>query len=131
RTWKVMEIESGRELEDRVEWVKFSSAEWTPDGRGFFYSRYDEPAEGAAFQSLNLNQKVFYHRVGTGQEDDVLVYARPDHPEWGFGAEVSEDGRWMVITVWKGTDDKYRVYYKDLHEPYGMPVELIDNFENE
>jgi prolyl oligopeptidase len=131
QTWRVLEIESGRLLDDELRWVKFSGASWTKDGRGFFYSRYDQPEEGAAFQNTNLNQRVFYHRVGSSQSDDVLVYQRPDHPDWGFGAEVSGDGRWLVITIWKGTDEKYRVAYRDLNEPYAIPVDLITNFDNE
>ena len=131
RTWRVMEIDGGRVLEDELKWLKFTGTSWTKDGRGFFYSRYDEPVEGAEFQSLNLNQKVFYHRVGTSQSDDVLVYARPDNPDWGFQTEATEDGRFLVITIWKGTDDKYRIVYKDLTEPYAMPVELVADFDNE
>ena len=131
RTWQIMEIESGKKLEDELKWIKFASVDWTKDGKGLFYSRYDEPQEGEQFQSLNLNQQIYYHRVGTLQSEDVLVYRRPDHPDWGFQLEVTEDGDYLVITVWKGTDDKYRVLYKDLNEPYGMPVELIDNFDNE
>lgn len=131
RTWRVMEIDGGRVLEDELKWLKFTSTSWTKDGKGFFYSRYDEPKEGAEFQSLNLNQKVFYHQVGTSQASDVLVYCRPDNPEWGFQAEATEDGRYLIVTIWKGTDDKYRIVYKDLTEPYGMPVELIQDFDNE
>ena len=130
-TWRILEVETGRLLADELKWVKFSGASWTPDNKGFFYSRYDEPPEGAAFQKTNLNQKLFYHRVGSSQSDDVLVYKRPDEPTWGFGTRVTEDGRYLVIEIWKGTDHKYRVVYKDLTEPYGMPVELIDNFECE
>ncbi len=129
--WRVMEAESGRLLTDELKWVKFSGVSWTKDNRGFFYSRYDEPKEGAAFQSLNKDQKVFYHRVGSPQSDDVLVYKRPDQPDWGFQTTVTEDGRYLIITTWKGTDDKYRVAYKDLLEPYGMPIDLIDNFDHE
>jgi len=129
--WRVMEAETGRLLTDELKWVKFSGVSWTKDSRGFFYSRYDEPKEGAAFQSLNKNQQVFYHRVGSPQSDDVLVYKRPDQPDWGFQTTVSEDGRYLIITTWKGTDDKYRVVYKDLLEPYGMPIDLIDNFDHE
>ena len=129
--WRVLEAESGKLLSDELRWVKFSGVSWTKDSRGFFYSRYDEPKEGAAFQSLNKNQKVFYHRVGSPQADDVLVYKRPDHPDWGFQTTVTEDGRYLIITTWKGTDDKYRVTYKDLLEPYGMPIDLIDNFDHE
>ena len=130
-TWRIIEVETGRLLPDELKWVKFSGATWTMDSRGFFYGRYDEPPPGAAFQKTNLNQKVFYHRVGTAQSEDVLVYKRPDEPTWGFGLKVSEDGRYLVISIWKGTDDKYRVLYKDLTEPYGMPVDLIENFDNE
>ena len=131
RTWRVMEVASRKVLNDELKWVKFSGASWTNDSRGFFYSRFDEPQEGAEFQGLNLNQQVYYHRVGTDQSDDVLVYRRPDHPDWGFDAEVTEDGRYLVITVWKGTDDKYRVLYKDLLEPYGIPLDLISTFDHE
>ena len=130
-TWRIIEVATGRLLADELRWVKFSGANWTPDNKGFFYCRYDEPLAGEAFQKTNLNQKVFYHRVGTAQSEDVLVYKRPDEPTWGFGLKVSEDGRYLVINIWKGTDDKYRVLYKDLTEPYGMPIDLIENFESE
>jgi prolyl oligopeptidase len=131
RTWKVMEVESRKLLEDELKWIKFSSVTWTQDNKGFFYARFDEPAQGEAFQSLNLGQKIYYHRVGTSQADDVLVFHRPDQPEWGYELTVSEDGRYLIITVWKGTADRYRVFYKDLAEPFGMPLELITEFENE
>jgi prolyl oligopeptidase len=129
--WKVMEIESGKILPDEIRWVKFNSPAWTADCKGFFYGRFSEPKEGQEFQSLNLNQKVYYHRLGEPQSSDVLVYARPDEPKWGFSSGVTEDGRYLILTVHVGTDDKYRVFYKDLLEPYGMPIELIDNFDNE
>ena len=130
-TWRILDVETGRLLEDELKWIKFSGAAWTNDHRGFFYGRYDAPPPGAAFQKTNLNQKVYYHRVGTAQSQDVLVYKRPDEPTWGFGLRVSEDGRYLIITVWKGTNDKYRILYKDLTEPYGMPIELIDHFNDE
>ena len=131
RTWRVMEADSRKLLEDEIRWVKFSNISWTRDGRGFFYSRYPAPDEEETFQSLNRNQKVFHHRIGSSQDRDVLVHQRPDEPEWGFGAEVTEDGRYLILTVWKGTDDRYRILYRDLEEPYAMPVDLIDNFDNE
>ena len=131
RTWRVMEIETGKVLDDELKWVKFSSPSWTKDGQGFFYGRFDEPDPGDEFQDLNLNQQVFYHRVGTPQSKDELVYKRPDHPKWGFSTEVTEDGRYLIITIWKGTDDKYRILYQDLSEKNAKPVELIDSFDNE
>ena len=131
RTWRVRHIASGEDLSDELKWIKFASPSWTIDGRGFFYSRYNEPREGATFQAVNKLQRLFYHRVGTPQSDDVLVYQRPEEPKWGFGPQVTEDGRYLVITIWKGTGDKYRVMYKDLNEPYGMLIDLIDTFESE
>jgi prolyl oligopeptidase len=131
QTVHVMEIESKKLLDDQLDWVKFSALVWTKDGEGFFYTRFPQPEEGAEFQSTNLHNKLYYHRVGTPQSDDVLVYERPDEPEWGFAPDLSSDGRHLVIHIWKGTDARYRVLYKDLAEPYGAPVELIDNFDQE
>ena len=129
--FQILEVEDGKLLVDELKWIKFSSPEWTPDGNGFFYSRFPEPEEGQAFQNLNLNQQVYFHRVGTVQSDDVLVYHRPDHPDWTFHSTVSEDGRYLILTIMVGTDDRYRVYYKDLSQPLGLPLALIDNFDYE
>ena len=129
--WQVVAVDSGETLGDELRWVKFSGAAWTRDGKGFFYSRFPEPEEGAEYQNLNLNQKVYYHRVGTPQDEDVLVYERPDHPDWMIGASVSSDGRWLVLTMQVGTDDRHRIAVKDLEEPYGAPVEIVSGFDNE
>jgi len=130
QTWKLLEIDSGKIRDVELKWIKFSSVSWTRDSKGFFYSRFDEPTD-SKFTSLNLNQKVYYHRIGTTQADDVLVYKRPDHPDWGFQVGVTEDGRYLILTIWKGTDRRYRITYRDLEEPYGMPVDLIEKFDNE
>ncbi len=129
--WFVRDLATGQDLDDRVQWTKFTNAAWTPDGRGFFYARFDAPAEGEAFKALNTNQKVFYHRAGSAQADDVLVYERPDQPRWGFSSTVSEDGRYLILSSYVGTDPRNRVFYRDLLEPYGMPVPLIDTIDNE
>ncbi len=131
RIWRIMEIESGKVLDEELRWIKFNTPDWTIDGEGFFYARFPEPEEGADFQSLNLNQEVYYHRVGRPQAEDVLVFRRPDEPKWGYDCTVTDDGRYLVITVGLGTDDKYRIYYKDLAEPYGMPAALVDTFDHE
>ncbi len=127
--WRVREVETGRDLPDHLRWVKFSGADWTPDGQGFYYSRYDEPAEGAAYKGANYYQKLCYHRLGTPQSDDVLVYERPDQKEWGFGGEVTEDGRYLVIHVWKGTYQENGVFYRDLGTPDSPVVELLNQFD--
>ncbi|MEO2035869.1 MAG: prolyl oligopeptidase family serine peptidase [Planctomycetaceae bacterium] len=131
RIWKVLDIKTRRLLPDELKWVKFSDVVWTPNSQGFFYARYDAPQEGDEFQSLNLNQKVYYHRVGTVQSEDRLIYERPDHPDWGFGVNVSEDGHYLIMSVWKGTDDRYRIVVDDLTQPEQEPFELIDNFDYE
>jgi prolyl oligopeptidase len=130
-TWRVIDVDTGKLLNDEVKWVKFSQASWTKDGKGFFYSRYDEPKQGATFQSLNLNQKVFYHRLRAPQAEDALVYCRPDHPDWSFSAQATDDGRYLIITTHVGTAHKYRIAYKDLREPSATPIDLIENFDNE
>ncbi len=130
-TWRVMEIESGKILPEELKWTKFTRASWTKDGRGFFYSRFEEPQPGAMYQALNFNNKLYYHKAGTPQSDDVLVYYRPEHPDWLYSGEVSDDGRYLVITIELGSSDRYRIAVKDLAEMYAMPVEIIDNFDNE
>jgi prolyl oligopeptidase len=130
-TWYILEIATGRILPDTIQWTKFSQASWTQDGKGFFYSRFQEPGRGAEFQSLNFNNKLYYHRVGTAQSADALVYWRPDHPQWQYDGTVSDDGRYLVVSAVTGTDQRQRILVRDLTEPYAMPVELVDNFEHE
>lgn len=130
-TWQVLDVDSGKPLEDKLRWVKFSGASWTKDNKGLYYSRYDEPKKDAQFQSLNFNQKLMYHRIGTKQEEDQIVYQRPDHPDWSFSGTVTDDGKYLVITMRKGTDNRYRVAYRDLSEPESKIIDLIDNFDND
>jgi prolyl oligopeptidase len=127
--WKVRDVELGQDLGDYLKWSKFSGASWTQDSEGFFYSRYDEPNETTKLQDANYFQKLFYHRLGTLQSEDVLVYERPDEKEWGFSGDVTEDGTYLIISVWKGTDSKNLVFYKDLSTTDAPVVELINIFE--
>ncbi|HEY1397620.1 prolyl oligopeptidase family serine peptidase [Roseateles sp.] len=106
QTWKVRDLDAGKDLDDTIEWVKFSGASWTPDGKGFFYSRYDAPKEGAALTGANYFQKVYYHRLGTPQSADTLVIENPAEKEWGFNVDVTDDGRLALINVWKGSARK-------------------------
>lgn len=131
RTWKLLDVESGATLDEELTWLKFTGTEWTADSAGFYYGRYPAPEEGEKFQSLNTNMKVYYHRVGSDQAEDELVYERPDEPEWGFASNVTEDGRYLVITVWKGTDDRYQIAVQDLEKAGGAPAMLINGFDND
>ncbi len=114
RTWRVRRVASGEDLPDQIAWSKFSSAAWTHDDAGFFYGRYPEPPAGAAYDAPNLNQELRYHGLGTDAADDPLVFARPDQPEWGYEPQVLDDGRLLVLNVWRGTDPENRVYVADL-----------------
>lgn len=127
--WKVKEIETGEDLTDHLKWIKFSGVSWTHDHQGFFYSRYDEPNESTKLEDVNYYQKLFYHRLGTPQSEDLLIYERPDHKEWGFSPFVSEDGHYLVISVWRGTDPENLVFYQDLTQPNSPIIELISQFE--
>ncbi len=129
--WKVRDVASGKDSEDHLKWIKFSSASWTKDGKGFYYGRFPEPEKGANLKGANYFQKLYFHTLGTPQSDDVLVYETPDHKEWQSHGGVTDDGKYLVITISKGTDDKYRVLYKDLADPKAEPVLLVDNFDNE
>ena len=126
--WKVRDVESGKDLSDDLKWVKFSGASWTRDGKGFFYSRYDEP-KADSLKATNYFQKVYYHKLGSAQSEDVLVYERPDQKDWLFGGSVTEDGNYLIITAFQGTDVKNRVYYKDLKAKDTSVVKLLDDFD--
>ncbi len=129
RTWYVRDIDTGEDLSDKVEWSKFSGASWDEKGEGFYYSRYDAPTEGDELEDANYFQKLYYHKVGTPQSDDVLVYERPDQKEWGFGGGVTESGDYLIISVWKGTSPMNLLFYKDLRNPGAGVQELISEFE--
>ena len=131
--FRVRDVAEGRDRSDHLKWIKFSGASWTNDGAGFFYSRYPEPVD-KALTEVNRFQRLYYHRLGTDQAQDVLVYERPDQPDWGMNAEVTDDGRYAVLQVWLGTDRRNRVYYLDLKEAKrpkvtGEVVRLLDDFD--
>lgn len=130
RILRVMDVATGRVLEDELRWIKFSEFAWAPDGSGFWYSRFPAPAEGQAFQSVNTNQSVYFHRLGTPQSADVLVYATPDQPSLGHDAEVTEDGRWLVITTSEGTDDRHAIHVIDRRQRNGRSVTLFAGLDN-
>lgn len=127
--WKVRDIATGEDTADYLKWSKFSGAAWSHDNQGFFYSRYDEPSADSQFEEVNYFQKLFYHRLGTPQSEDTLIYERPDQKEWGFQGGVTNDGRYLVISVWRGTERKNLIFYKELQDPDSEVVELISEFE--
>lgn len=127
--WHVREIASATDTDERIQWVKFSGASWAKDSSGFYYGRYDEPQGENKLKAVNEFQKVYFHKIGTPQSEDTLVYERPDQPKWGFQTEVSDDGRYLIISVSQGTDESNRLFYRDLSQSDGKVVELIPDLE--
>jgi prolyl oligopeptidase len=130
----VRDVATGKNLSDHLLWIKFSGMSWTKDNAGFFYSRYPKPDSATAMQAQNRDIRIYYHRLGTDQAADPLIYARPDKPDWFLNAQVSEDGRYNIITLGLGTDSRNRVYYQDLADPLhpkldAPVVPLLDDFD--
>jgi len=131
QTWKVRDVATSTDATDELQWIKFTAPSWAKDGSGFFYARYDAPKPGQGLSGENYDQKLFFHRLGTAQTADALVYSRPDQPKWGFEPEVSEDGRWLVITVKLGTAPQTSILLQDLRKPAKgrKTIELLPAFK--
>ena len=128
--WQVRDVDTGKDLDDKILWSKFSGASWAADNKGFYYSAYDAPKDKSkALTEANYFQKLYYHKLGDSQDKDQLVYERKDQKEWGFGGQVTDDGRYLIIHVWKGTDPKNAIFYKDLKKKRSKVVELLKDFD--
>ena len=129
RKARIIEVDSGIVLDDELDWLKFTGLTWVRDGSGFYYSRYPAIEDEDKFQSLNVNQAVYFHRLGTSMDEDALIYEQPENPEWGYSATVTDDGAHLVITVWKGTDDRYQIAHQGLSDPDAPSKMLIEGFD--
>ena len=119
--WKVRDVTTGSDLAEQLKGIKWAAVAWAKDGSGFYYSRYDG--------GVNFFSKLFFHKLGTPQSDDKLIYENRDIKEWTFIPEVSQDGRYLIIFIWKGSDGTNQIYYKDLQKPTAPVVELIKGFD--
>src|SRR5580692_762587 len=117
RTLHVRDIDSGKDLPDEIRWMRFSGISWTNDNKGFFSSRYPEPPKGKVLEAAISGQTVYYHRIGTPQAQDRLIYTRKDLPTWFIDGSVTEDGRYLIVSIARGSDNNNRVYYADLGDP--------------
>ena len=129
RTLKILDIATGQPLADTVEWMKYSGLSWAKDGSGVFYSRFAAPVEGAKFQASTENQQVYFHRIGTPQSADRLVYATPAAPKLVHGASVSDDGKWLIVSSSEAGDEN-EVHLIDLTRPDAAPRSLVAGLDN-
>ncbi|MEQ8208629.1 MAG: prolyl oligopeptidase family serine peptidase [Lacipirellulaceae bacterium] len=131
-TVRVLEIDSGKMRDDRLEWVRHGNLVWNAAGDGFYYTRYPEPPEGEKFQALSLNPSIYFHRLGTPQSEDTLIFNRPDEPNWSYWLRRTEDNRYLVLHIHRSTDPQSRVYLKEVSAAPEDPwKKLIDTFDNE
>jgi prolyl oligopeptidase len=118
--WQVVhvrDLSTSRDSSDVIKWMRFSGFAWTKDSKGFFYSRYPEPPAGKVLEAALSGQALYYHRLGTPQSADRLIYDRKDLPSWFIGGDVTEDGRYLLITMAQGSENKNRLYVADLGSP--------------
>ncbi len=131
RTIRVLDTATGKVMSDEIKWAKFTNISWVGN-EGFLYSRFAAPKEGAAFQQLNYNQTVYFHKIGTPQSADQAVYATPDRKELGHSAQVTQDGRWVVLTSSSGTDEKYELNVIPLSKKRDWrAIPLIEGLEHD
>lgn len=130
REYRFRNIETGKDLPDVLENIKFSGVSWTKDGKGVYYSRYPKPDEKTKLEDANFNRKLYFHKIGSKQSNDKLVYERPDDKKLGINGFVTEDGNWLIIYLSKGTSPNSQIYYKNLQLKDAPILPLIDKFEN-
>ena len=124
RSWKVLEIASGKVLEDNIKWAKFSGASWENDDSGFYYQKYDEPKD-ELLKELNSSPKLMFHKIGTDQKQDIVAYENSDKPRWGWGISVVKDSKIKFLSISEGTDERNRLYVQ--LKPGDSFIPLIDD----
>ncbi|HEV3483916.1 MAG TPA: hypothetical protein VG106_00810, partial [Vicinamibacterales bacterium] len=123
----IRDVATARDLDDRLDWVKFATIAWTPEGDGFYYTRFPEPGTVPPGDE-NYFHSVYFHRLGAPQSRDTLVYHRPDERETVFSVDISDDGRWVVISGSRGASDKSEIYLLDREQPDAAPEPLFAGF---
>ncbi len=129
--WRVRNVETGEDLKDFLKPNRQGGIAWLKDNSGFFYSRFPDAEKGKELKSQNFYQKIYFHKLGTPQEDDYVVYERPDNKEYFVGGGVTEDGNWLLIQVGKGTGPQNMVYAKNLTMEKAPIIPIVDKLEND
>jgi len=124
----VKDIETGKDLDDHLKWIKFSGIAWYKNG--FYYTRYPEPTAGDELKGTNTNAKIYYHKVGTPQSEDMLIYEDKNHPGWGFYPWVTDDNKFLIISVVESTSGN-ALYFKRLGVKNAPVVKVVKGFEND
>jgi prolyl oligopeptidase len=125
---KLKETATGNDLKDNIKWVKFSGLAF--NGNGFYYSAYSAPEKGKEYSAMNQFHKVFFHQIGTDQSKDKLIYEDKKNPNYNFGAQVTEDERFLIISISSSTSGN-ALKIKDLKNPSSKLIDLVDNFDND
>lgn len=129
-TWRVRDTTTGKDLPDTLAPNRQGVSAWLKDNSGFFYSSYAPVEKGQELKQATKFQKIYFHKLGTPQSEDYVVYERPDNGDYFSSAEVSDDGNWLIIRVAKGTERMNMIYFKNLTMEKAPFIPLIDNLEN-
>jgi prolyl oligopeptidase len=129
QTWRVRDVASGEDTDDRLEWSKFSTAQWRRDGSGFYYSAPERPPAGEEYLAEIGLRRIMFHKIGTDQSEDEFIYANPENSNWNSSARVSDDGRLLIISTFDGTAPQARLRVIDLSDPAAELTTLIDDFD--
>ena len=127
QTWHVRSVDTGKDNADRIDWVKFSSPAWSADSSSFYYARYQEPT-GNTLTAANTGHQLWNHRVGTPQSADMKIFERPSEKNWIIAPTVSEDGRYLILTIFQGSAAKNLIFYQDLRSKDSKIRELVPEF---
>ncbi len=129
QTWRVLDVDSGEHLPDVLQWLKFPMPSWRPDGSGFFYGGLEPPPPGETYKAPVTKRSLRFHRLGEQQDEDAVLFERPDEPMWIFRGEVTADGRYLVIPIQRGTYRQNRISYIDLESPKADVIDLVSEFD--
>lgn len=123
----IRDVATGKDLPDVIQWTKFGAAAWLQDGSGFYYSGYDAPPDGDVLKAANFSMKIFFHKLGTPQKNDPVIFERPDNKEIYIFSGVTDDGKYLLITQQQGTSPNNELAVLDLTDPHAKVQRLITN----
>ncbi|SHE92760.1 prolyl oligopeptidase [Ferrithrix thermotolerans DSM 19514] len=127
-TWRIRDVSTGQDLQDLVQWSKFMSVSWRRDKSGFFYAGMDQPLESGVFLDESRGRRILFHSLGTSQRQDEEVFSAPNQPDWLPSVEVSNDDRYLFLSIHRGTGVENMLLVKDLAYPDARFQPLCKDF---